>query len=280
MRKIFALIVSLLMVASFSTLSTTPVQADVYNYSWIAPLYRSYDSFYRTSVSAYETGSTAQLRVVVYNDWEGYPNITVTAVKVSFDWDVNYTSTETPRVIRFGEFHDFMINFTVPSINVASNMKPHTYIIYVEFSYDASESYWTYHPWESFAVYSAEQAEAQELYQELDALSYLSPNLMSSEARASWFEAPIEFRTGATDYRNGDFTGAKTHYQTARNLYNQAIDSEATRGTALENALIQASMILSVGIAVGMILIGIGVIVYALAKRKIAPSSVTTASST
>jgi hypothetical protein len=161
-----------------------------------------------------------------------------------------------------------MINFTVPSINVASNMEPHRYIIYVEFSYDAYQSYWTYYPYESFAVYSADQAKAQGLYQELEALSYLSPSFMSSEARASWFKAPIEFRTGETDYRHGDFTGAITHYQTAWNLYNQAIDSEATRGTALENTLIQAFMILSVGIAVGMILIGIGVIVYALAKRK------------
>lgn len=246
--------------------------------------------------------------VSVYNDW--YANITVTAVKVWFDWNVNYTSTETPQVVKLNENRNFKINFTVPSTTVASNMIPHSFRIYVEFSYDTSKSYWTYSPWESFAVYSEDQAEARDLYLELEAFRYMPPVFISSEARTSWLEAQIEFRAGNTDYRRGNFTGAKTHYQTARNLYTQSIDYEATKGTTLENALtnlmnstaqtctslaelkdpvtdllnsmaetsrmqVQAFMILSVGIFIGMILIGIGVIIYALAKRKIASSSAT-----
>lgn len=246
----------------------------------------------------------------VYNDWYGYPNITVTAVKVWFDWNVNYTSTETPYVMKLYESRNFMINFTVPSTDVASNMMPHSYRIYVEFSYDNYTGYWSYSPWEYFAVYSTDQAEAQKLYQHLEAFRYMPPVFLSSQARTLWFKAQIELRVGETDYRLGNFTGAKTHYQTAWNLYNQAIDTEAERGMALEDALAnlmnstahasealtnlkdpltevmnsmvetskmqaQAFLILSVGIFVGMILIGIGVVVYALAKRKIAASSVT-----
>jgi len=291
MRKKLAAIVSLLIMSSFWTLTVTPVQAYIDRCSWIAPFYRGYDPFYGTSVTAYKLGSTAQLLVGVYNDWYGYPNITVTAVKVWFDWNVNYTSTETPYLMLRYEYHNFMVNFTVPDTDVASNMMPHSYRIYVEFSYDTYESYWTYSPWEYFAVYSADQAEAQELCQELEAFRYAYPVFISSEARTSWFKAQIECRAGETDYRRGDFVGAKTHYQTAKNLYMESIDSEATRGTALEDALTnlmnsmietskvqaQAFLILSLGIFVGMILIGIGVIVYALAKRKIASTSATTA---
>lgn len=312
MRKISVTIVSLLMVTSLLTLAMTSVQADISTYSWIAPLYREHDPFYGTSVTAYKTGSTAQLLVGVNNDRGGYPNITVTAVKVWFDWNVNYTSNETPYVMELDEYHNFMINFTVPDIDVASNMIPHSFRIYVEFKYDTSEDYWTYYPWDRFAVYSEDQADAQELYQELQAFRYVYPVFLSSEARSSWFEAQMEYRTGETDYRNGDFTGAKTHYQTSWNLYHQSIDSEAKSGKAIEEALsnlmnstaqsyatltelkdpltdvmnsmvetsrtqAQAFLILSVGIFTGMILIGIGVIIYALAKRKIASA---TASST
>ena len=313
MRKKVVAVLSLLLISSFSTLITVPVQAYIDRYSWIAPFYRGYDPFYGDYITAYKTGSTAQLLVSVYNDQSGYPNITVTAVKVWFDWNVNYTSAETPYVMPLYEYHNFMINFTVPSIDVASNMIPHSYKIYVEFSYDTYKGYWTYYPWERFAVYSADQAEAQELYQELEAFRYMYPVFISSEARMSWFKAQIETRAGETNYRHGDFVGAKTHYQTAKNLYIEAIDSEAERGVTLEDSLAnlmnstshtyktltdlkdpltalmnsmvetsrtqaQALMILSVGIFVGMILIGIGVIIYALAKRKIASSSARTAS--
>lgn len=313
MRKIFAPIISLLVVASFSTLATTPVQAYISTYSWIAPLYRGYDEFYGTSVTAYRTGTTAQLLVGVYNDWYGYPNITVTAVKVWFDWNVNYSSTETPYVMEPDEQHNFMINFTVPSTDVASNLIPHKFKIYVEFTYDTLKDYWTYSPWEMFAVYSEEQADARELHEEIKDFRYMYPVFISSGARTSWFKAQMEFRVGEAAYRHGDFLDAKTHYETARSLYYQSIDNEAEKGIILEDALVslmnstahmsetltdlknpltnvmnsmvetsrmqaQAFLILSVGIFAGMILIGIGVVIYALAKRKIASSTATTAS--
>jgi hypothetical protein len=313
MRKMSAIIVSLLMATSFSTLAMTPVQAYISTYSWIAPVFRGYDEFYGTSVAAYRTGSTAQLMVSVINNWYGYGNITVTAVKVWMDWNVNYTSTGTPFVMKLNDQRNFMINFTVPSTTVATNMLPHSFKIYVEFSYDSSKSYWDYSPWESFAVYSADQSEYQDLRLELEAFRYTYPVFLSSEARTSWLKAQIEQRAGESDYRRGDFSGAKTQLQTAKNLYTQSIDSEATEGATLEDALtnlmnstaqtysgiadltnpltdlinsmsetsktqVQAFMILSIGIFIGMILIGVGVIIYALAKRKMASTSATTAS--
>lgn len=272
MRKISILTISLLIVASFSILSITPVQASISNYLWVEPFYYGYDVyFYQYSMTAYETGSTAQLQVFVHNTLNGYPNITVTAVKVWMDWDANYTSDETPYVLSYNEHRHFMINFTVPSTDIADNKMLHEYIIFVEFSYDGQENYWTYYT-TRFAVYSTDQAEAENLYREISDLSNMSPFFSSSEGRTSWLHAIIEFREGYTDHKLGDFMGAKTHYQSALNLYNQAINSEADRGTTLENTLIQAFMVLSIGLAMGAILIGIGIIVYALTRRKIAPS--------
>jgi hypothetical protein len=297
MRKILATIVSLLMATSFSTLATAPIQAYISTYSWIGPIYHGSDQYYGTSVAAYEAGSTAQLLVTVYNDWYGYANITVTAVKVWFDWNVNYSSTETPFVMKLYESHNFMINFTVPSTDVATNLLPHNFRIYVEFSYDTYSNYWSYYSSEYFAVYSTDQAEAQGLYQRLEVFRYTYPLFITSQARASWFKGQMEFLVGETSYGHGNFTDAKTHYQTAWNSYNQAVDSEADKGTTLEDALTNLMnstgqsytkladlkdpladgfLILSVGIFVGMILIGIGVTIYALAKRKTAAATATT----
>jgi|YelNatPaOPRAMG01_1025707.scaffolds.fasta_scaffold67219_1 tetratricopeptide (TPR) repeat protein len=309
MKKASATILALFIV-TFSAQAAAPVQASIPTYSWISPFYRGYDPFYQTSVTAYKSGSTAQLLVNIYNDWYGYSNITVVAVKVWFDWNVNYTSKETPYVMKLYESRSFTINFTVPSTDVASNMIPHRYIIYVEFSYDSYKNYWSYSPWEYFAVYSADQAEAQEFYQRLEAFRYM-PLILSSNARALWFKAQMEFNDGNIAYGRGNFSNAKAHYQNAWNLYTQAINSEAERGAAFEDALINlmsstaqsyeklaeltdslkevmnsiadtskmqanASLILSIGIFLGMLLIGIGVITYAFAKRKIAVTSATT----
>jgi hypothetical protein len=54
-RKVFGVIIGLLAVTLCSNLATTPVQAYISNYYWIVPLYRGYDEFYGSSVSAYET---------------------------------------------------------------------------------------------------------------------------------------------------------------------------------------------------------------------------------
>lgn len=227
MKKIFAIIISLLVLTLSLTLATTPVQAYIDTYHWIMPFYKGYDPFYGDYVTAYKTGSTAQLLVRVYNNWGGYPSITITDVKVLFDWNVNYTTTECPYVMLYGEYHNFIIDFGVPDTDVASNAFAHSYVIFVEFTYDSSESYWSYYPWEYFAVYSLGQADAMDASMELSAkLSYV-PYFHSYEARMMLSKAQTESSIGSQYYMRGNFTTAKTHYETGLNLFDGAFEIES-----------------------------------------------------
>jgi len=226
MRKTVATIISLLIVTLLSTLATAPVKAYISNLYWIEPFYRDYDPFYGTWVVGYKTGSTAELIVTTYNDWWGYPSINVTAVKVLFDWNINYTSTECPYNMSYGEYHNFLINFTVPSTDVASNMFLHTYIIYVEFTYDTNKYYWYTYGY-NFAVYSLTQADAVDAYRELGArLSYI-PTFYSSEAQMLLSKAQAEYYIGSQCYSRGDFTSAKTHFETGLSSFDQAFTIES-----------------------------------------------------
>lgn len=156
-----------------------------------------------------------------------------------------------------------------------------------------------------FAVYSADQAESQDLYQKLIGIGvvqlsyYYSPQypimnfpylpILSAEARMLWTEARNKASSGSVYYARGDFENAKTSYQSAYNLANQSLSIEAEQGKNLEDeikgfmdsvgqtlnktaesttAQTQALLILSVGLSIGVIMIGLGTILYGLAKRK------------
>lgn len=308
MRKMTAILFSFLLTVLISISTINLAQATISSYNWIASIYRGYDEFYGSHVVAYEAGSNAILAVSVYSDYYvGYPYydyrpVNVSAVKVGFDWGRNYTSTEAseanPVQIEPYQSRVFTVDVNVPETIVASNLVTHTYTIYVEHVNSTTGAKeivdtWTESGYPNFAVYTEDQADAQESYQELDALRYMTPLFITSEARIAWTQHQIEKSIGSTYYRRGDFTNAKTHYQTALDLVNQSFSAEATRGTGLEDALTnfmnkageasgtqsQAFMILSVGVSVGIILIGVGVIIYATAKRKMALVAAAQASS-
>jgi len=234
-RRVFGAIIGLLAVTLCSNLATTPVRAYISNYYWVVPFYRGYDEFYGSYVSAYETNSTAQLMVNVYNDWYSYPSINVTAVKVVFDWSQNYSSIECPYIMPQSQSHSFKIDFTVPSTDVASNVVPHSYVIYVEFTYDSSTSYWSYYPSEYFAVYSSDQADARDLYINLNAKLQYIPSFHSYEAQMLLSETAAEANVGYyIDYRRGEFDLAKAHFETALSLFDQAFAVESDYAKAYD----------------------------------------------
>ena len=240
MRKVLVVTAVLLAVALISNGIVTPTQAYIESYYWITPFYRGYDDFYGRSIVAYKTGSMAQLMIGVYNNW-WYPNITITAVKVWFDWNENYTSTEVPYVLQYYEYHHFMINFTVPSTDVAWNLIPHQYRIYVEFTYDTSKGYWSYYPYEYFVVYSIDQADAMETYMELVAkLSYV-PYFYSYEARMLLSRAQTERSIGYQYYIRGEFATARDHWETGLSLFDSAFEKESNY-TKIMDELNRASM--------------------------------------
>jgi hypothetical protein len=295
MRKMSALLFAFLLATLISVSIPRSVQASISAYNWIGPTYRGHDDFYGTTVVAYRTGSEATLVVSVSADWFGYP-VNVSAVKVGFDWGVNYSSTEcseaSPFQIQDGELQVFTVAFTVPGTTVASNLVTHTYTIYVEHVNSTTGPKrivytWEVTPWEPFVVYSIDQAEARVLRKELEAWldAYTAPLYMPSEAKELWIKATVERNMASDAYEYGNFADAKTHYGNALNFTKEALMSEVDKTSSFEDALLNlidsaesflsmqgwGFIIIGIGFGIGFLLMGIGVVVY-LVRKSGAPS--------
>lgn len=301
MRKKSAILFGFLLATLISMSMTSVVQAYISDYRWIGACYYGYDYFLDDSVVAYETDEDATLIVSVYSSWYvGYPiydyvPVNVSAVKVGFDWGVNYTSTEcseaSPVQIEPFESRVFTVTFTVPATTTASNLVVHWYTIYVEHVNSTTGpkkivGTWTEYD-DDFAVYSADQTDAQELAQKLDEYDYPAPaagviNYYRSdcfEARVLWEEGTREEAAGYDSYNSGNFTDAKTHYENAKTKYDEALSVLSSRGKELENVdITSANAAMNESLAwiifgIGMVLIGVGVIIYAVKKPKAAEAA-------
>jgi len=288
MRKKLAVLFSLVLATLISMLMVSPAQAHIERFYWVPPyVFKGYDNyFYHDDIVGYETGTTASLKIPVYNDYHVGPDyrpINVSAVKVEFDWGINYTSAEvsetSPVQIAPFERHTFTISFTVPLTTVASNAIAHTYTIHVEHVnattgpkniVDTWSRDWDhYDPAYKFAVFSADQADALELYTELSAVFEIDLEFDTAKGKVLWSEAVMHGSIGMSHYRSGKFTEANATLHTASDLVDQAFEAEDERGSKLEDAMInyynaavtEAYAWLLFGL--GMILIGIGAIIYA-----------------
>jgi len=253
MRKTLLMAFGLILAVLLSTSTISPAQAYIEGWDWLPPyVIRDYDDmFYHEYIVGYEVGSTATLNVLVENDlWPDFI-MNVSAVIIGFDWNINYSSDEAsvanPAQLLHGETHNFKISFTVPGTTVASNMWTHTYRIYVEWvdatgeligSWDRDWDEKPGYPDYKFAVYSADQTDAVDLYYEYQALSSSYPPYSFDNINASLLaaQAGIQATTGSTLYSRGDFAGAKTKIQTALDLYDQAFTIEGDWGTTYQDA--------------------------------------------
>jgi hypothetical protein len=254
MRKIPLIVCGFLLATLISVSMISPAQASIEQFTWLPPyVYRGYDNlFYQTDIVGYKTGTTAQLSVPVYNDWWGYKPVNVSAVKVEFDWNINYTSAEAslanPIQIPPYQRRAFTISFTVPSTTVASNLLAHTYKIYVEHvnattgpkkivdTWTAQWSNW--YPKYKLAVYSSDQADAYDSRQMLEAYYYdYYPTYTFAETRELMVQSRFEQRLGELRYTAGNFTGAKTHYQKALELRKEAISTDVNKMSTVEDTL-------------------------------------------
>ncbi len=224
-------------------------KADITSYSWQAPTFKGDDSFYGApyDIYAYETGSTATFIITVENDYReaDVPKpINISAVGVRFDWNDAYNSTEcsldNPVTLKFGEFKTFVVTFSVPSTDKATNQFLHGYEVYVEHVNSTTGPKEVVEAWEEsnmrfpdFAVYSLDQADAQDLAQMLDALPL--PTFTSAKANLIVYKAENETTYGDRLYMRGDFTEANDHYSEALSLYNEAYVAEEEYGVKLED---------------------------------------------
>jgi len=235
-KAILPVILISALAVTLCTSAIRPANAWIEDFEWLGRQHHDYDPYWHWSnISVYEEGSNATLLVQVHNNY-GY-DLNVSAVKVFMDWNLNYSSDEcsedVPLVIKSGEYHDFTITFTVPSTSVATNFLRHDYIIYVDEvnATTGPKEVTNFHDWsiswDDIIVYSTIQKEVMMLYDEINTVfSYYYSSFSSVVARSLWYNGSIHYQMGLDSYESSNFDSAKTHYETALGLLNQAIDTE------------------------------------------------------
>jgi len=256
------------------------------SWKWLGYAFFGYDSFLQANVYAYEFNSTATLSVTVYNDYVSGRPLNISALKVGMDWGTNYTSAltslGTPYVIPWQESRVVPIIFTVPSQAVVSNRVQYSYTIYLEAVNSTTVGGKRIVVWDklfagtNFAVYSSDQVSAQQtmriVNELLDAISDMELN--SSKAKLLVTKAENETFVAGILYGQGDFAGARTHYNTALSLANQALAAEEDKGVGFDEAQVdlikaQAKAIEAVanyqnGLSSMWVLIGVGVVLFGI----------------
>jgi len=261
-----------------------PAHASILSHNWVDTLLKNETDSFLGSVSAgYQTGSTANLKINVYNHLTAKMNIS--AVYVSFDWGINYSSTEAnltqTLIYRLspGMSHVFTITFTVPDTTVASNLMTHSYVIYVDDVnvvgtklHSNSPSYGS-----SFAVLSGNQATCIETKREISKYSGYGV-FMTAEAKQLSLMASGAKTLADNAYQKGNFGDAATNYQDSLSLYQDALGNETSIISGFETSLkgmidFSSGAINMMGLGyvifgLGWVFIGIGVIIYSIRKPK------------
>jgi len=224
-----------------------PAYAEITGKTWLGTTYRGRDEYYGDDVNAYETGTTAVLAVTVRNR-EGFA-INVTKVYMTFDWNLNYTSTQVnatnPETLKNNEVRVFFISFQVPSTTVASNLYVHSYIIVAEYSYPNAtkpsqilKGFYELFD-DDFAIYSGDQADAVDYNRIVSGLSPPPGGWRSARAQILWNKASREINSGREYYRQGEFPTAKLYLSTALDYIDQAWVAEEAYLTAYEELNMQ-----------------------------------------
>ena len=240
--KAFAITATLLLSAFVSLSILNQVQAESFTATWAGYAFRGTDSFYKETVVAYESDSTAVLYVSVTNDYGA--QINVSAAGISLNWGDTFNSTQTnktnPVALKDGESRIFTITFTVLGTENMSNLFQWDYEIYlehvdatgdmveilIETRRDLGLPY--------FVVYSAEQAKSKQISETIDGITPLEWN--STKAGILWKKAINETSIAEYYYELGEFSHAATHYENALSLIDGAFTAEETKGTRWEEA--------------------------------------------
>lgn len=283
-----------------------PVEAGIEEIDWLPPYVMKGNEglFYQETIVGYEDGATVTAKIQVENDyWYPY-TMNVSAVIISFDCNVNYSSTEVsktnPYELAYYETYVFTVEFA-PSISDISNLYAHTYKIIVEHVDKAGDPL---SPWVSeyyyltsykFALFSENQTDATDLYSEYEALKNSYPGgyyvtWQDAEAQMLAVQASGDAYLGDLYYKRGDFASAETQFQSAIDLYNQAITKDCAWRTTYQEAQLnvtqmQAEAALTgadaamrqadaaitqsyayIMFGIGLIIIGIGIVIYGARK--------------
>lgn len=194
-----------------------------------------YDPIWGYGYTVFPEGTEASLLVNIYNDWGGY-QLNISAVKILFDWNINYTCAETsvasPVLMDPWSYRTFTVSFTVPEVSTASNLIPHSYYIYVEGVNSTTDPKGIMLHYSTsgggFIVYSTAQNGAMDLYARLYYPMTTYHYFDSDEAYVLYQNATEEYNSGVMAYQTYDFGTAENHFANALSLYYQALATETS----------------------------------------------------
>jgi hypothetical protein len=302
MKRKIALLLCLLSISLATAALVTTVDAQPStHFAWIEPSYSGYDQYYRDTIVGYLTGVTWNFSLS-WTNYYGYP-INVSAIRVYFDWGKNYTHTFSPPIQMMPDtVQVFNVGETTPAVAEAPELWTHDYWVYIHHVNSTTGP--TSEPWtippvasgDNFAVLSEDHFECLNLYTKYSMMfSALSAMQVSdfptdiTSAQINFTMAQMEFEVGSEVFSAGMFGSARTHLQRGDTYFNAAMNSWATKGTAIEdaalantksetnynNALANSTLVNAYGwllFGLGWTFIGLGVIIYGMKKPKAAAS--------
>lgn len=303
--KIYTVLLTALLATLILVSTCKPAQAYIEQWTWLPGyVYKGYDNYYDYyyPIIAYMNGTTAHIRMPVRNDWYS-PYMNVTAVSIVFGWGKNITKDYSkPNQVRinYSDVKYFELSFLADVKDFPNDMA-HTYIIYVKYEWEFGTGTWTrywndYSPYYKFVVFLQNQKDVKDLSMKYSAYSSNYPpySFNTIKGRLLATQAGVEASQAQTLVGIGNFTAAKTHYQTAVDLYDDAFAVEEDKGVAMEDAALnatitgadaavkeadaamleaQALMNQAYGyilLGLGFVLVGVGAILYGAKKPKTA----------
>jgi len=261
-----------------------PAQASIENWMWLPPY---------VTEGTYVNGTTAKMKVAVkcptYVGIDYWENIVVTAVSIVFyQWgDIN-KSLSTSTTIEKEKWSFLEVSFTTNTEEFTELMS-HYFYIQVNFKINGSKPDRWLDYGSGFKVISQNQKDAMELEDKFQAYknAYPAYYFYTVSGRVLASQAIAEAAIAENLWDTKDFAGAKSHYQTAVDLYEEAFDIDGDKGMTWQEAGVnatskqadaamlsaQALMNQAYGyilVGLGFVLIGVGAIVYGMKKPKAA----------
>lgn len=289
----------------------TPARASLVGEpAWVEPAYVGQDNYYGEYIVGYLTGTYWNFSFSWVNDYGDPQNIS--AARMYFDWGQNYTySYSTPLMIMPGMTQTWTISNMTPPIADAPELWTHDYYLYLDrvnstaAPYGPLSSFSVTHG-HNFAVLSTDHLACLNIWFRLGTFMFDGPMVTMQQTstlpsitrvQILMMQASMEFQQGMNIFDAGVFGTAKTHLQSAESLFNDALTAWDEKGTAMEDAELNAtlaqtnyynaqadatrktadaSIVNAYGwlfFGIGWTFIGIGIIVYGLRRPKIAPPS-------
>jgi len=284
--KILLLTIALLALTALAGVTPRAQAQSVSSAKWTNATFTGPDPYYCPSfsctVTAYKTGLTTAALLIRFTNNNPGASIKVISAQLGMDWGNNYTasgiSNSSPLTIGAGLTSSITIPVNpIPATSAASNLVLHAFIpswSIVKYNITGFSGTQTtnFSNIPEMAVYSSDQADAVASWQQVSFLSSSSGFSLAFAFRtpqgSSLFQqAAQQFAVGQSQLMNGNFTGAKTNFQSATSFWNQAVSAENSHGNTLElNGGLGSygSLLLGIGAIVG----GVGAIVYAIRRPK------------